>query len=280
VDPRLRGAATVFVIPAPARAGGPPPARGRRPADRRRQAALGWTPPARGSHDGCQFAASWGHLSPDFCSLSANPCDALIASSVEETHRGKAFGLKGIGDNLGACLGPLLAIAGWAGLVVAGSYFIVPAALITLGFAWAYTRFGALPEAGLLLHGVKPVIIAIAESVENGPFTQMKEAIDTKDKARAVKVYKDTLAACSGCYEAASKPFLRPRIPAEPQVQIVNFTPGAPLPEELVPEELRPVDDLRRRGLLDQPGRGIPDLYRAQAYVAYQATFGPADPPR
>jgi MFS family permease len=38
------------------------------------------------------------------------PRDALIASSVDEEHRGKAFGLEGIGDNLGAFLGPLLAV--------------------------------------------------------------------------------------------------------------------------------------------------------------------------
>jgi MFS family permease len=38
------------------------------------------------------------------------PRDALIASSVAEEHRGKAFGLEGIGDNLGAFLGPLLAV--------------------------------------------------------------------------------------------------------------------------------------------------------------------------
>ncbi len=38
------------------------------------------------------------------------PRDALIASSADEKSRGKAFGLEGIGDNLGAFLGPLLAI--------------------------------------------------------------------------------------------------------------------------------------------------------------------------
>jgi MFS family permease len=38
------------------------------------------------------------------------PRDALIASSVSEEHRGKAFGLEGVGDNLGAFLGPLLAV--------------------------------------------------------------------------------------------------------------------------------------------------------------------------
>lgn len=38
------------------------------------------------------------------------PRDALLASSVSEAHRGKAFGLEGFGDNLGAFLGPLLAV--------------------------------------------------------------------------------------------------------------------------------------------------------------------------
>lgn len=38
------------------------------------------------------------------------PRDALIASSADETHRGKAYGLEGIGDNLGAFLGPIIAI--------------------------------------------------------------------------------------------------------------------------------------------------------------------------
>ena len=36
------------------------------------------------------------------------PRDALIASSVAEADRGKAFGLEGAGDNAGACFGPLL----------------------------------------------------------------------------------------------------------------------------------------------------------------------------
>jgi MFS family permease len=38
------------------------------------------------------------------------PRDALIASSVQEKDRGRAFGLEGLGDNAGAFLGPLLAI--------------------------------------------------------------------------------------------------------------------------------------------------------------------------
>ena len=38
------------------------------------------------------------------------PRDAMIAASVDEANRGRAFGLEGLGDNAGAFLGPLLAI--------------------------------------------------------------------------------------------------------------------------------------------------------------------------
>lgn len=51
--------------------------------------------------------------------------------------------------------------AGWAGLVVAGACFILPAACITLAFAWAYVHLGSLPQAEGLLYGMKPVIIAV-----------------------------------------------------------------------------------------------------------------------
>jgi chromate transporter len=51
--------------------------------------------------------------------------------------------------------------AGWAGLLLGGACFILPAALIVLGCAWAYVRFGTLPQIASLLYGVKPVVIAI-----------------------------------------------------------------------------------------------------------------------
>lgn len=51
--------------------------------------------------------------------------------------------------------------AGRLGLLVAGTCFILPAAFITLAFAWMYMHFGALPRAEGFLYGVKPVIIAV-----------------------------------------------------------------------------------------------------------------------
>ncbi len=51
--------------------------------------------------------------------------------------------------------------AGWAGLLVAGACFILPAALIVTAVAWAYVRYGSLPQLSGILYGVKPVVIAI-----------------------------------------------------------------------------------------------------------------------
>jgi len=51
--------------------------------------------------------------------------------------------------------------AGWRGLVIAGTCFIVPAMLIVWALAAVYARYQTLPQVGWLLYGVKPVIIAI-----------------------------------------------------------------------------------------------------------------------
>jgi chromate transporter len=51
--------------------------------------------------------------------------------------------------------------AGWAGLLVAGSCFILPAALIVGVISWAYVNYGSMPQAEGVLYGVKPVVLAI-----------------------------------------------------------------------------------------------------------------------
>lgn len=51
--------------------------------------------------------------------------------------------------------------AGFLGLLIAGSCFILPATLIVGAIAWAYVSFGTLPVATQLLYGVKPVVIAV-----------------------------------------------------------------------------------------------------------------------
>ena len=50
---------------------------------------------------------------------------------------------------------------GWRGLIVAGCCFIVPAAIIVSAIAWAYVRFGSLPQVEGVLYAIKPAVVAI-----------------------------------------------------------------------------------------------------------------------
>jgi MFS family permease len=54
------------------------------------------------------------------------PRDALIAASVSEENRGRAFGLEGVGDNAGAFLGPLLAVLllSWFGIGIRSIFYL------------------------------------------------------------------------------------------------------------------------------------------------------------
>jgi chromate transporter len=55
--------------------------------------------------------------------------------------------------------------AGWKGLIVAGSCFILPAVIITAIFAWAYKRYGTIPEVESFIYGIKPAIISVLISL-------------------------------------------------------------------------------------------------------------------
>jgi len=51
--------------------------------------------------------------------------------------------------------------AGWAGLILGGACFILPAVGMVMALAWVYVQYGSTPQAGWLLYGIKPVVIAI-----------------------------------------------------------------------------------------------------------------------
>src|SRR5579872_44921 len=51
--------------------------------------------------------------------------------------------------------------AGLPGLLVAGASFILPSAVMVTALAWAYVRFGSLPEVSGVMYGVKPIVIAL-----------------------------------------------------------------------------------------------------------------------
>ena len=50
---------------------------------------------------------------------------------------------------------------GWRGLIVAGTCFLLPAAILVSLIAWAYVRYGALPQVAGMLYAIKPVVVAI-----------------------------------------------------------------------------------------------------------------------
>jgi chromate transporter len=51
--------------------------------------------------------------------------------------------------------------AGWRGLLLGGLCFILPAALLVSAIAWAYVKYGKLPQLEGIFYGIKPVIIAV-----------------------------------------------------------------------------------------------------------------------
>jgi chromate transporter len=51
--------------------------------------------------------------------------------------------------------------AGFPGLILAGICFILPAATIVTAIAWAYVHYGSLPQLGIVLRTVKPIIIVV-----------------------------------------------------------------------------------------------------------------------
>jgi hypothetical protein len=72
---------------------------------------------------------------------------------------------------------------------------------------------------------------SILQATENGPLTQLQEAIAAKDKDRFVAAYKFTLETCYACHKASDKPFLRPQIPTQPETHIINFDPQVDWPK-------------------------------------------------
>ncbi|MHC5737531.1 chromate efflux transporter [Nostoc sp.] len=67
--------------------------------------------------------------------------------------------------------------AGWLGLIVSGVCFVLPAVLITGGFAWVYVAYGTLPQVVPLLYGIKPAVLAI---IINALWGLAKKAVKTR----------------------------------------------------------------------------------------------------
>ncbi|MGB2678954.1 MAG: chromate efflux transporter [Candidatus Acidiferrum sp.] len=66
---------------------------------------------------------------------------------------------------------------GVPGMITAGVSFTLPAAVVVVALAWAYLRYGAMPQVAGLLFGIKPVVVAlIAQAIWNLGRTALKTA--------------------------------------------------------------------------------------------------------
>ena len=125
--------------------------------------------------------------------------------------------------------------AGWPGLLVAGLCFILPATLIVALVAWAYVRYGALPQAAGLLYGVKPVIIAV---VAQALYSLGRAALKTKPLAalglaavalNLMGVHELLVLLAAGLAMVAGRGLLRRgRGPAAAGLALLGAAPGAP----------------------------------------------------
>lgn len=69
---------------------------------------------------------------------------------------------------------------GVAGVFVAGLAFIVPAAAITLGFAWLYATFNELPLVAGMIAGIQPAVLAVIATALIRLAPQAADALTTR----------------------------------------------------------------------------------------------------
>ena len=70
----------------------------------------------------------------------------------------------------------------------------------------------------------------LLEAVDRTGLSEIGKAIADKNSEGFTGAYRRTLEGCYSCHKAADKPYLRPRIPEQPESRIINFDPAATWP--------------------------------------------------
>jgi len=71
----------------------------------------------------------------------------------------------------------------------------------------------------------------IREAFDTSSLAAVQQAIEAADNARFAESYKLALEGCYSCHKASEKPLLRPQIPSQPEVGIINLDPNAKWPQ-------------------------------------------------
>jgi hypothetical protein len=67
----------------------------------------------------------------------------------------------------------------------------------------------------------------ILDGLERSVFNDLQKALESQDARAFPDLYRKSLVGCYACHQAAEKPYLRPRIPEQPEARILNFDPKA-----------------------------------------------------
>jgi hypothetical protein len=70
----------------------------------------------------------------------------------------------------------------------------------------------------------------LLEAVDSTGLAEIGKAIVDKNGEQFAGAYRRTLEGCYSCHRAADKPYLRPRIPEQPESRIINFDASATWP--------------------------------------------------
>ena len=70
----------------------------------------------------------------------------------------------------------------------------------------------------------------LLEAIERTGLSDIGKAIGDKKTDAFAEAYKQTLQGCYACHRASEKPYLRPRMPEQPETRIINFDPAATWP--------------------------------------------------
>lgn len=67
----------------------------------------------------------------------------------------------------------------------------------------------------------------ILDGLERTVFADLQKALDQQDARVFPELYRRGLVGCYACHQAAEKPYLRPRIPDQPEARILDFDPNS-----------------------------------------------------
>ena len=109
-------------------------------------------------------------------------------------------------------------------------FAIVPPAQFSLDETRSHMRWAVriipvrrIPGGAIDLRG-------LLEAVDSTGLAEIGKAITDKNGEGFTGAYRYSLEGCYSCHRASAKPYLRPRIPEQPESRIINFDPTATWP--------------------------------------------------